>query len=191
MKKSIILVFVAIFGILASCTKKDMSDNFNVDIQKYENLLNWDYNQANFYHLAIKSNGQKTLFLKSDSTSDSIFKISMYCQNDSLFSQHFYLFCLDMMQNSGMMNTSGGMMGSGGSMNGGSMGNMQDMNTMMAYMDSLHSNTFHSLNPNYLMNDSLIYNQLIMCKMMTNQTSAIENVFNNMQVLRKKHQMMY
>jgi D-arabinose 1-dehydrogenase-like Zn-dependent alcohol dehydrogenase len=119
----------------------------------------------------------------------------MFNQNDSLFSEHFYGFCIVMMKNSGMMSTGGGMMGnnsnmmgaSGGMMNGSTMGNLADMNKMMDFMDSIHVSTEKMMVPDYMNTDSLMYNQMSMCKMMTSQTDGIKTIFGNMQTLRKNH----
>lgn len=100
----------------------------------------------------------------------------MFNRNDSLFSQHFCEFCIDMMQNNGMMSTSNGMMatnsgmmgGNGGMMNRDHMGDTVDMNKMMRYMDRLHISTGTEMNPDYMKTDSLMYNQMSNCNMNMN-----------------------
>jgi hypothetical protein len=192
MKYSLIITVFAVFSMFTTCQKNNMMDNsFNVDTQKYENQLIENYTQAKQFHAILSLN-------KSTIASDSLYQIMMYNKYDNLFSEHFYDFCIDMMQNSGMMSASSGMMGSnskmmgsGGMMNGGSMGGMQDMNKMLEYMNNLHSSDRTLEYPDYFITDSLMCNQLKMCKMMTFETEGIEIIFNKMQILRKEHQLMH
>ncbi len=196
MKKSIFTMVIAVALMFAACQKDNMMNNkFNVDTQKYETQLNQDYTQANQFHMALittKNSGTNT-----STTTDTLYNKMMYNKNDSLFSEHFFSFCIDMMQNSGMMSDTGGMMGnnsnmmgSGGMMNGGTMGNTQDMDKMMNFMDSLYTTSQNMMNHDYLNTDSLLHNQMNMCNMMTTETEGVENIYNKMQTLRKDHQMM-
>jgi hypothetical protein len=189
MKKSVIPIAIFVISILASCQKNETTnDTFNVDLKKYDTQLNEDYLQANDFHKSISGPGNV----------DTAYFKMMFNKNDSLFCEHFYQFCIDMMKNSGMMNSSNGMMGnnsgmmgSGGMMNGGNMGSMQDMTKMMSYMDSLHNATRSMMKPDFYKNDSLMHNQMTMCKMMTTQTASIEKTYTEMQSLRVTHKLMH
>jgi hypothetical protein len=169
---------------LVACTKSDILNNdLSVDIKKYESTLNANYADALLDHKAVPSD-------------PSYYKM-MFNTNDSLFSEHFYDFCIDMMNNSGMMGTTGGMMGnnssmmggSTGMMNGSTMGSQSDMIKMMDYMNGIHLSSENIMNPDYLKTDSLMYNQMSICKMMTIQTKGITTIFGKMQTLRKTHQL--
>jgi hypothetical protein len=183
MKNRILILSLAtITTVFMACNKEGMLDSdLNIDLDGYEATLNSDYSDALKNHNAINSN-------------PAHYKM-MFNTNDSLFSEHFYDFCIDMMKNSGMMSTTGGMMGnfssmmggSGGMMNGTVMGSNSDMVKMMEYMDSIHVSAYSIIPPDYFGTDSLMYNQMTLCKMMIPQTEGITSVFINMQLLRKKH----
>jgi len=85
-----------------------------------------------------------------------------------------------------MMSGNGGMMG-GNLMNGLVMGSNVDMYKMMNYMDSLHNSDKTVLDPDYFIIDSLMFNQMSLCKMMINQTDSVTAIYNKMQLLRKNH----
>lgn len=207
MKSKMILIAITVIAVLASCNKGDMMDNsLGVDIQKYGKQLKTDYSNASYYHNMLNATNSSTgtheshhSGTKSTKTIDISYNMMMFNTNDSLFSEHFYDFCMDMMQNSGMMGTSNGMMGnnsgmmggSGAMMNGTSMGSMVDMNEMMSYMDSLHNSTQTMMNPDYMRTDSLMHNQMTQCKMMVTQTDSIEDVFGKMQILRFNHRTLH
>ncbi|MCK9207562.1 MAG: hypothetical protein M0P66_10665 [Salinivirgaceae bacterium] len=189
MKNKILILFAVILTLVGACQKNDMMNNpFDVDVENYENTLGVDYSNALFYHNSLNSTSADTLYAKR-----------MFNSNDSLFSEHFYEFCVDMMQNSGMMSSSDGMMGNnsgmmggnGAMMNGSIMGSIEDMNEMMYFMDSLHHSTQSIMNPNYMYADSLMHNQMKMCNMMTFQTDSIEILFGNMQTIRRDHKAMH
>jgi hypothetical protein len=202
--KVIFTMFVAIM-IIAACQKNDLTDsNLNVDLNKYETQLNQYYTNANQFHSVLipvsAGSSHEAHHSTANSTTivDKPYNMKMFSKNDSLFCDQFYQFCIDMMKNGGMMNSNtsmmgnnNNMMGSGGMMNGGTMGNMQDMNKMMAFMDSLHSSTNSMMGPDYYKTDSLMHNQMKMCKMMTSETDGIEKVYVNMQGLRKTHKLMF
>ena len=206
MKKVILTVSVAIV-LFAACQKDSMMDNaLGVDVESYETQLKQDYTYALENHDALVNSKSLTIDehaahhggTTNTVLSDSAYYKMMFNSNDSLFSEHFYLFCKDMMQNSGMMSSTGGMMGSnsnmmgtGGMMNGSTMGGEMDMNKMMGYMDSLHVSMQNMMDPNYQMHDSLLYSQMTMCKMMSSGTDGIEQDYSNMQLLRKNHRMLH
>ena len=192
MKTKLFSVVIIICAGLVSCQKDEMlNNNFDVDINKYNAQLKSDYNSALSNHnLLTKGNignnasGYRTLFHK----------------NDSLFSGHFYEFCIDMIQNSGMMSGSNGIMGTnysmmsgnggmmgGNMMNGSNMGSNVDRNRMMSYMDSLHNSNRTVLNSDYFKTDSLMFYQMNVCKMMTIDTDSIVSIYGKMQSLRKHH----
>jgi hypothetical protein len=188
MKKLVFLIGVTVTMIFTACNKNEMSDNsLNVNTQAYENQLSQDYTKSLQFHEALSTTNGITSY-----------NMSMYKTNDSLFSDHYYKFCKDMMQNSGMMSGTNGMMGgntnmmgSGGMMNGGTMGSSMDMNKMMNYMDSVYQSGKTMMNAEFMKNDSLLHNQMTMCKMMVSQTEGVNTVYNNMQTLRKNHKMQY
>lgn len=189
MKTAVNSVFITLIVISAACTMDSMMAG-GVNVEKYEKSLNTDYSKALQYHNSLSVNAV---------SSDSVYNKMMYHSNDSLFSEHFYEFCIDMMQNSGMMGTSnnmmgnhGGMMGSSGSMmNGTNMGGSTDTQDMIHFMDSLHLSTVQNHNTDYMNLDSLMYNQMSMCKMMDSETTGITISFDKMQALRKVHRSRY
>ncbi|MFN8254186.1 MAG: hypothetical protein U0W24_00760 [Bacteroidales bacterium] len=203
MKSKLFLMLIVISIAFAACQKDNMMDNaLGVDVKSYETQLKQDYTYALEYHNALGTSKSLTDDHAAHHSSngnggltDSAYNRMMFHANDSLFAEHFYKFCKDMMQNSGMMTGTGGMMGSnsnmmgsGGMMNGSTMGGEMDMNKMMGYMDSLHVSMQNMMNPNFQMHDSLLYSQMSMCKMMTSGTDGIEQNYTNMQQLRKNHQ---
>lgn len=203
MRNSKILAVIVAIVLFAACQKDNMMDNLSgVDVKGYETQLNQDYNYALEFHNAIGTTKSLTDehaahhgSNSNNGLTDSAYNSMMFNTNDSLFAEHFYKFCKDMMQNSGMMSGTGGMMGSnsnmmgsGSMMNGSTMGSEMDMNKMMGYMDSLHLSMQNMMDPNYQMHDSLLYIQMTMCKMMTSGTDGIEQDYTNMQQLRKNHQ---
>lgn len=208
MKRTLILVSLATTLLFVAC-KKDgmMNDTLGVDTKKYQKSLSIDYSNALVNHNALNSSTVSTTdhnahhggSVTTTATVDTSYFKMMFTKNDSLFSEDFYKFCIDMMQNSGMMGTSSGMMGSnggmmggtGGMMNGNTMGSMADMNKMMSYMDSIHTSTETMMNPDYMKTDSLMHNQMTQCKMMTTQSDSIEIIFGNMQMLRGNHKTMH
>lgn len=193
--KNLIIIITTAFALTFAACKKDESpmstSNFNVDTQKYSVALNQDLANANQYETALRGSG----------ASDSAYNAMMYDKNDSLFSTHFYQFCVNMMKNSGMMgNSSGKMMngnngnmmgGSSSMMNGNSMGGSMDLYKMTNYMDSIHINMLNILGADYQMHDSLLHNQMTLCKMMSSQTSRIEQSYSNMQLLRRNHKLFH
>ena len=189
MKNTMVSIAIAAIIVIVACQKNDMMNNtFGIDTKNYENKLGIDYSNALLNHNALSTT------IAASTIDNSNYKM-MFNRNDSLFSQHFYEFCKDMMQNSGMMNTSNGMMGNnrgmmggnGSKMHGNPMGDAVDMNKMMRYMDSLHLSTGTLMNPDYMKTDSLMYNQMTNCNMMYPETDSIVNIYGNMQILRKKH----
>lgn len=190
MKNTMISIAIASIIIIVACQKNDiMNNNLGIDTKNYENKLSSDYSNALLYHNSyITGTGDA-------STMDNSYYKMMFNRNDSLFSQHFYEFCLDMMHNRGMMSTSNGMMGNhngmmggnGGTMNRYHMGDTVAMNNMISYMDSLHLSTGTMMNPDYMKTDSLMYNQMTNCNMMSTETDSIVYIYGNMQILRKNH----
>jgi len=208
MKRTLILVSLATTLLFVAC-KKDgmMNDTLGVDTKKYQKSLSIDYSNALVNHNALNSSTVSTTdhnahhggSSTTTTTIDTSYFKMMFNKNDSLFSEDFYKFCIDMMQNSDMMGTTSGMMGSnsgmmggtGGMMNGTTMGSMADMNKMMSYMDSIHKSTETMMNPDYMRTDSLMHNQMTQCQMMTSQTDSIELIFGKMQMLRGSHRSMH
>ncbi len=203
MKNTLILITITATFIFAACQKNDIMNNtFGVDTKTYENKLSIDYSNALLNHNILSTTsvlaGTRNahhLGTSYASTIDTSYYKMMFNRCDSLFSQHFYEFCVDMMQNSGMMSTSNGMMGNNSHMMGGNEGKMNecsmrgtvDMNKMMRSMDSLHFSTETMMNPDYMKTDSLLYNQMTMCNMISPQAGTIVNIYGNMQILRKNH----
>lgn len=189
MKNIQISVLLIVLLNTTACQKNDMMNKpFDVDTESYETKLNSDYTNALQYHNSLNVADADTTFYKK-----------MFYTCDSLFSEHFYEFCIDMMQNSGMMSTTNGMMGNnsgmmggnGGMMNGNTMGSMEDMNDMMYLMDSLHHSAQAMPHADYMSTDSLMYNQMKMCNMMTSETDSIEIIYGNMHTVRRNHKMMH
>jgi hypothetical protein len=192
MKTAILSFIIIISAGFFSCQKNDMMNNISdVDINRYNNQLKGDYNNALINHNLLTSANNEN----NASVYRTLFHIS-----DSLFSGHFYEFCIDMMQNSGMMSGSNGIMGTnygmmsgnsgmmgGNMMNGVGMGSNVDMNKMMSYMDSLHNSNRTAINPDYFETDSLMFSQMDLCKMMIAHTDSVTTIFNKMQLLRKNH----
>lgn len=204
MKTKWILLAIVTMTALAACNKNDMADdNFSVDTQKYKGLLSTDYSNALNLHNTLSNTtagGHASHHGGTGNTSsvDTTYMMIMFSKNDSLFSEHYYNFCMDMVQKSGMMSASNGMMGNnssmmgtnGGMMNGSTMGSMADMTAMMNYIKSVHDSTSTSMNSDYLKTDSLMHNQMVQCKMMTDETDSIEFYFGKMQMLRNSHRIM-
>ena len=100
-----------------------------------------------------------------------------YHQNDTAFSMHYYQYCLDMMKMKGM--GTNGKMGSGGMM-GGSGGMMCNMDSMMVVMKGM-------MNMNTFKMDSMMDLHMVNCPAMGSMSSNMNNMFNNMQAMRKEH----
>lgn len=120
----------------------------------------------------------------------------MFIKNDSLFSEHYFQYCKYMLQNEnsnmvvdsiGMMVNQTTTMGFGNSMVGSGMGNMGDKSKMIQLMDSMHLSLKNTINPDYMRNDSILHEHMVMCKMMSTQTDSIEGVYNKMTILRRNH----
>jgi hypothetical protein len=196
MKNILISMVLVVIMLVTACQKNEsINSNFNVDTKSYETKLSNDYTNALQYHNSLNV-----------ADADTAYFYKMFNTCDSLFSEHFYEFCIDMMQNSGMMSTSNGMMGnnssmmngtggmmggSGGMMNGNTMGSMADMNKMMNFMDSLHHSSKTMMNPDYMNTDSLMHNQMIQCNMMTSETDSIDILYGDMHTVRMNHQKMH
>jgi len=196
MKNIIISMAIAVTLIVTACQKNDkVNSTFGVDTQSYETKLNSDYTNAVQYQNSLNTAGADTVYFNM-----------MFNSCDSLFSEHFYAFCVDMMQNSGMMSSTDGMMGSNsgmmggnngmmgdnsGMMNGTTMGSMTDMNTMMNFMDSVHHSAQTMPHADYMNADSLMHDQMTMCKMMTTETDSIEITYGNMHTVRTNHKKMH
>lgn len=120
----------------------------------------------------------------------------MFIKNDSLFSEHYFQYCKYMLQNensnmvvdsTGLMVNQTTTMGLGNSMVGSGMGNMGDKSKMIQLMDSMHLSLKNTINPDYMRNDSILHEHMVMCKMMSTQTDSIEGVYNKMTILRRNH----
>lgn len=134
--------------------------------------------------------------LSKVSSVDIDFNKLMFIKNDSLFSEHYFQYCKYMLQNenSNMVDDSTGLMvnqttamGFGNSMVGSGMGNMGDKSKMIQLMDSMHLSLKSTTNPDYMRNDSILHEHIVMCKMMSTQTDSIENVYAKMKILRRNH----
>ncbi len=189
MKNIQISIVISVTLLVTACQKDDiLKSAFNVNTAKYETTLYNDYSNALLIHRSLKSAPADTAYLRT-----------MFSTYDSLFSVHYYAFCVDMVQNSGMMNTSSKMMGSnsgmmggkGAMMNGSYMGSLADKDAMIDFMDSLHQTTQSLLNHDYMNYDSLMRNQLIMCNMMTLETDSIETIYGSMHIIRRNHRLMH
>lgn len=207
MRNLIICLALVSVKLFSACQKDGMMSNtLGVDVKGYEILLKQAYTKAYEYHAAFglsnnATNDEHAAHHGGTTNTvpvDSDYNKMMFNMNDSLFSEHFYKFCIDMIQNFGMMGNqiqmmgnNSNMMGTGDMMNGSTMGSQMDMGKMMEYMDSLHSNTKNKLEPNYKRHDSLLFNQMKMCNMMINETIGIEQNFQDMQQLRKEHEMLH
>lgn len=82
-------------------------------------------------------------------------------------------------------------MGFGNSMVGNGMGNMCDKSKMIQLMDSMHLSLINITNSDYMRNDSILYEHIVMCKMMSTQTDSIESVYTQMKILRRNHRSFY
>jgi hypothetical protein len=103
-----------------------------------------------------------------------------------------------MLKNDIMVVDSTGLMGkntttmtTGNMMNDGSMGNMMDKDKMLAFMDSMHLSIKNSSNRDYMRNDSIMHDHMVMCKTMSIQTDSVENIYTKMFFLRKNHKIKY
>lgn len=199
-KNTMVLIILASTILVVACKKGGMmNSNIAVDVNKYGGTLSNDYSKALENHISLITEGVTTDVheahhngTSSASPYDPGYLKLMFNRNDSLFSGHFYEFCLDMMQNSGMMGKNDNMMGgSTNMMNGNAMDGTLDMSKMMSYMDSLHKSDKTMMNPDYLKTDSLIFGQMDMCNMMVSQTDTIKSVYVKMQTLRKNHKTLH
>jgi hypothetical protein len=120
----------------------------------------------------------------------------MFAKNDSLFSEHYFQYCKYMLQNensnmvvdsTGLMVNQTTTMGLGNSMVGNGMGNMGDKSKMIQLMDSMHLSLKNSIMPDYMRNDSILHEHIVICKMMSTRTDSIESVYNKMKILRRNH----
>lgn len=131
-----------------------------------------------------------------NSANDINYNKMMFNKNDSLFSEHYFQYCKYMLQNensnmvvdsTGLMVNQTTAMGFGNSMVGDGMGNMGDKNKMIQLMDSMHLSLKNTTNPDYMRNDSILHEHIVMCKMMSIQTDSIESVYAKMKILRRNH----
>jgi hypothetical protein len=134
--------------------------------------------------------------LNKVSSANINFNELMFNKNDSLFSEHYFQYCKYMLQNensnmvvdsTGLMVNQTTAMGFGNSMVGSGMGNMGDKSKMIQLMDSMHLSLKNTTNPDYMRNDSILHEHIVMCKMMSTQTDSIENVYAKMKILRRNH----
>lgn len=190
MKSAFIFLTLCFSLILYSCHKDGA-----VDVSLYENLLNADYNNALTNHEALVSNvsvsdhnahhpGSSTTVLSGKSDF-----MNLYEESDSLFSEHFFALCKELVKTDGMMGASGmgGMMGDGGMMGGdGMMEHPFDAGNMMSSIDSIHA-----LGTSHMEMDSLMFEQMVKCNMMTSDMGNIKTLYGNMQLLRKEHSLLY
>jgi len=136
--------------------------------------------------------------LSKVSSVDIDFNKLMFIKNDSLFSEHYFQYCKYMLQNensnmvadsTGLMVNHSTAMGIGNSMVGNGTGNMGDKSKMIQLMDSMHLSLKNTTNPDYMRNDSILHEHIVMCKMMSTQTDSIESVYAKMKILRRSHRL--
>jgi hypothetical protein len=178
--KNIVFCLIAVIVAVTSCNKDKIAE---VSIAKYEYLLKTDFTNARLNHDALSGSSGTSL----SGYYDPSYLKSMFNKNDSLFSEHFYEFCIDMMDNSTMMGENGRMGGHGTMMNGSMMSNIMNMGKMMNYIDSLHFSTHAMMHKDHMKTDSLIYSTMSQCMMLTPGTESISTIFKEMQDLRKHH----
>ncbi len=182
--KKILLIFISAVIALAACQK--MNTTSGIDIEKYESQLNTDYSNASINHDALTAVSSDSHLAHHSATSlnSSPDQLLLFSRNDSLFSEHFFEFCIDMMKNEEHM-TSGGMMG-----NSGMMGETGNMDEMMKFMESAHNSQTEMMNPDYFKTDSIMYLKMSECNMMDKGTEGISSIFYKMQALRINHRSM-
>ncbi len=136
--------------------------------------------------------------LSKVSSADVNYNKLMFIKNDSSFSEHYFQYCKYMLQNensnmvvdsTGLMVNQTTAMGFGNSMVGSGMGNMGDKSKMIQLMDSMHLSLKNTTNPDYMRNDSILHEHIVMCKMMSTQTDSIESVYAKMKILRRSHRL--
>lgn len=195
MRSTIVLLTIAVSLVFAGCQKDDTADNRNgIDTKKYETSLTLDYSNALQYHNALNSAYSDNHLPGNTAQNNTQHYILMFHVSDSLFSEHFYDFCLDIAKylstagnGNGMGNNYSMMGGNGGMMNGFGPLSASDQNEMINYMNEVHnSNLNHS---DYMITDSLMFNQLIRCRVFSDQTDSIEGIYKKMQELRAIHRM--
>jgi len=223
MKRKITISVFAFMLVFTACQKNEIQDSAQkVDVASYETQLSQDYNQASLYHSALMSTTTSTdttttpgtttttggdgtghashhiIGLNKVNSLDISYNMLMFAKNDSLFSEHYFKYCIDMLKNDIMVVDSTGLMGkntttmtTGNMMNGGSMGNMMDKDKMLAFMDSMHLSIKNSSNRDYMRNDSIMHDHMVMCKTMSIQTDSVENIYTKMFFLRKNHKIKY
>lgn len=214
MKRKITMLVFASMLVFTACQKNEIPDNTQkVDAASYVAQLSQDYSQASLYHSATTTTSTDTsttrgttttttggdgtghashhiIGLKKVSSVDSNYNELMFATNDSLFSEHYFKYCIDMLKSDIMVVDSTGLMGQyTTSMSTGSMGNMIDKNTMLLHMDSIHLTIKNSTNRDYMLNDSIMHNHMIMCKTMSIQADSVENLYSKMYILRKNHKL--
>lgn len=191
------MIALSSLTILAACQKVDMAPG--IDIQKYESQLITDYSNASVSHKALSgvSADSHVSHHSGPSTGTQPNELMMFNKNDSLFSEHFYEFCIEMMKNQNQMSTNG-MMGSTGMMEStGMMGNHEmmsgtkDLDEMLQLMENHHTDKSEMMNNDYYKVDSLMYANMAECKMMKNGTEGISAIFNQMQELRFEHRTLH
>lgn len=213
MKMKITISVFAFMLVFAACQNNEILDTAQkVDVVSYETQLSQDYAQANLFHSALMattiSNDTTTtqgtttttggdgtghashhiIRLNKISSLDISYNKLMFTKNDSLFSEHYFEYCIDMLKNDIMVVDSTGLMGKyTTSMSTGNMGNTMDKGKMLAYMDSMHLSIKNSTNRDYMRNDSIMHDHMVMCKTMSIQTDSIESVYNKMKILRRNH----
>jgi len=217
MKKIIVISIFSAAFVLASCEKTELAADSakQAEVLKYETILTQDYTQASLYHSALlpstTTDTTTTTTTGSDGTNhgahhviglsrvnsaDINYNKVMFNKNDSLFSEHYFQYCKYMLQNensnmvvdsTGLMVNQTTAMGFGNSMVGDGMGNMGDKNKMIQLMDSMHLSLKNTTNPDYMRNDSILHEHIVMCKMMSIQTDSIESVYAKMKILRRNH----
>lgn len=214
MKKIITISVFASLLVFTACQKNEILDSSQkVDVASYEAQLSQDYTQASLYHSALISTTTSTdtsvttgtttttgsdgtdhashhiIRLNKASSIDISYNEMMFAKNDSLFSEHYFKYCIDMLKNDIMVVDSTGLMGK--YTTSMSTGNMMDKNKMLAYMDSMHLSIKNSTNRDYMKNDSIMHDHMVICKTMSIQTDSVENIYTNMFILRKNHKMKY
>jgi hypothetical protein len=177
MRKFALIVLGAMLLVTISCKKNSTTtDPTAADLQATEGLLNQDYNKSQQEENLLSARINTPGVTWADQTVRMY--DSIYHRNDTLFTENFRHYSLDMMTMAGMK--SNGMM-NGSMMGGGMMCNMDSLFMVMGGMQ--HMNTFKI--------DSMMMNQIADCPKMGTMPQTMQNMMNAMQGLRKQHMMLH
>lgn len=189
MKTAIIIFLITTVTITWSCQKENLEYPVKrIEMEKYETLLNKNYDEALESHIRLTDSGNLSI-------DDFDYYMLMYHISDSLFSLHFYNFCIDLFKdesdlsgNYGMMGNYHGMMTSNGYNQGGSNnpGN-SDTEVVFDQMNEIYQMVCNEEDPDYEEADSLMYNQMPVAIPFSLSADRIRSIFDKMQDLRSIH----